>query len=63
VQIASKRPGHNDSVEVLERHLSFLKMIDPARFQSLRAGGFRPSDHPAAELNLPADEQDGETPT
>jgi len=35
VRLASRRPGDHDSLKVLEGHLAFLKMINPARAQSL----------------------------
>jgi RNA-directed DNA polymerase len=44
VQIASKRPGNHDSVKVLEGHLAFLRMINPARFHSLQANNTGPTN-------------------
>jgi RNA-directed DNA polymerase len=37
VHVASSRPGSRDSIKVLDGHLAFLKMINPNRFQTLRA--------------------------
>jgi RNA-directed DNA polymerase len=35
VKVSSRRPGDRDSIQVLQGHLAFLKMIDPGRLKPL----------------------------
>jgi RNA-directed DNA polymerase len=65
VHVASRRPGNRDSLKVLEGHLAFLKMINPDRFQSLRANNNGATSYRAAESprSSAVCDQNGETHT